>query len=212
MLIPIHAEITTEALIEFFRTYQLNIIIRANLRQDGLINQIGHDEFHFDNNKIEASNLYIFEQRNLVIKSMANLRLMEAWQHFGRLLHSAQDFYAHSNYVGLWLKKRIDGITPSPEEIEPMEKWILEHPDLHSGKLYYPLEIFSFIPILREKVKRKLPKDAHAWMNLDSPKNGDNFPYVYSAAKKRTRLEFELIKEKLNDNELRLFTWGETDL
>jgi hypothetical protein len=36
-----------------------------------------------------------------------------------------------------------------------------------------------------------LPKDSHAWMNLDKPAAGALFPYALEAAVQRTVLEFE---------------------
>ncbi len=36
-----------------------------------------------------------------------------------------------------------------------------------------------------------LPRDSHAWMNLDSPARGPGFAYAFAAAVKRTRYEYE---------------------
>ena len=63
-------------------------------------------------------------------------------------------------------------------------------PDLRSGKLYYPLELLSFIKIFRPLVLPLLPRDSHAWMNIDSPEQGFKFDYVMQASIKRTVIEF----------------------
>ena len=42
------------------------------------------------------------EQRQHILKSLSEQAAIPAWQAFGRLIHAAQDFYAHSTYVRLW--------------------------------------------------------------------------------------------------------------
>ena len=43
----------------------------------------------------------------------------------------------------------------------------------------------------RRFVRPLLPRDAHAWVNLDSPQTGPLFPYSLEAAVQRTAAEFE---------------------
>jgi hypothetical protein len=38
---------------------------------------------------------------------------------------------------------------PPPVEIAPLINELIRNPNLHSGKLYYPLEVFSFVPFLK---------------------------------------------------------------
>ena len=71
--------------------------------------QIGHDEYHFDNNAFEKSYAYIEEQRALTISSLMANDVFSAWSAFGRLTHTVQDFYSHSNYVDLWLSRQPEG-------------------------------------------------------------------------------------------------------
>jgi hypothetical protein len=87
--------------------------VQANLDQDRLSGLVGHDEFHFDNNAFEKSYAYIEEQRAIVVSSLMPGDANTAWEAFGRFLHSAQDFYAHSNYITLWLD-RFNGQAPPP--------------------------------------------------------------------------------------------------
>jgi hypothetical protein len=50
-----------------------------------------------------------------------------------------------------------------------------------------------------------LPRDAHGWMNLDSPERGPNFEYAFQAGVKRTRIEFEKTTQALPQELLTLF-------
>jgi hypothetical protein len=109
----------------------------------------------------------------------------------GRLTHAGQDLYAHSNYVSLWLSNFQEGNYPPPEEIDPFDCGLLQSPDLHSGKIYWPLEPFSWIPLIRKFVVPFLPRDSHAWMNLDGPERGPLFQYAVAAAVKRSSYEYE---------------------
>ena len=90
----------------------LEMMIKANLNQDNLLGQIGHDEYHFDNNAFEKSYAYIEEQRALTVSSLIAKDAPAAWSAFGRLTHTAQDFYAHTNYIDLWLARQPSGATP----------------------------------------------------------------------------------------------------
>jgi hypothetical protein len=191
MLHKIHAEITKRALQEHFSTTALQKIIAANLYQDRLLAQIGHDQFHFDNNAFEKSYAYIEEQRARVISALPANDVDAAWSAFGRLTHASQDFYAHSNYIDLWLLHRPDRTSIIPSEVDPLNKDMIDSRALRSGKMYYPLEAFAFVKILKPLVKRLLPSDSHAWMNLDEPGQGPSFAFAYHAAVKRTRIEFE---------------------
>jgi hypothetical protein len=188
MLRPFHIEIMHLALDDVFSPRALETIIEATLYQDRLLAQIGHDEYHFDNNAFDKSYAYIEKQRALTVSSLVANDIRSAWSAFGRLTHTAQDFYAHSNYIGLWLSRQPDGVTS--QEVEPMAWDLINSPALRSGKIYW-LEILAFIVPLRPLVMPLLPRDAHGWMNLDAPERGPNFQYAFQAAVKRTKSEFE---------------------
>lgn len=205
MLIPVHEEMTREALGAHFSQRALEVILAANRKQDALSGQIGHDEYHFDNNAIDRGLAYINEQRGLVIASLLSPGVLSAWVAFGRLTHTAQDFYSHTNYVSLWLDAH-DGTPPSPAEIDPVQKDLIESPKLHSGRIYMPLDALYFIPFLRDFSLRLLPKDSHGWMNLDSPKQGARFEYARAAAVKRTGHEFDILKKILTPEMFTKFT------
>jgi hypothetical protein len=121
------------------------------------------------------------------------------------LTHGAQDFYAHSNYIDLWLAIQPDGAVPTTPEVNPLDEDLLHSRALRSGKLYFPLELFAFIKFLKPLIKPLLPRDSHAWMNLDSPEQGSHFAFAYQAAVKRTRIEFQKIAACITADQLAAF-------
>ena len=205
MLIPIHEEMTREALGEHFSPRALEIIIAANRKQDAIRGQIGHDEFHFDNNAIEKGLRYINEQRGFVLASLLSPGVLSAWIAFGRLTHTAQDFYSHTNYISLWLDQH-PGTPPTPPEIDPVQKSLIRSPNLRSGKIYLPMDALYFVPFLRKFALKLLPEDSHGKMNLDSPAQGPRFEYARAAAVKRTQHEFDLLKKILPPDLFAKFT------
>jgi hypothetical protein len=171
MLEPFHVEIMHLALDGACSPSALEKIIKAHLYQDRLRGQIGHDEYHFDNIQNPTP---ILKNRALTVSSLVANDAPLAWSAFGRLTHTAQDFYAHSNYIDLWLAFQPDGALPTPPEVTPMDPDLINTPALRSGKVYV-LELLTLIPFLRPFVMPLLPRDAHGWMNLDSPDRGPNF-------------------------------------
>jgi len=204
MLQQFHVEMMHLSLGEKFSSRALEKIIKANVNQDRLRGQIGHDEYHFDNNAFEKSYAYIEEQRALTVSSLMANDVPSAWSAFGRLTHTAQDFYAHSNYIDLWLSCQPDGAIPTPPEVDPLGPDLIDTRALRSGKVYF-LEILTLILPLKPLVMPFLPRDAHGWMNLDSPKQGPNFDFALQAAVKRTKIEFEKTTKGLPEDLLGLF-------
>ena len=201
-----HAEMLRRAVGLEFSPRALDEIIAASVKQDAFwTGQIGHDEYHFDNNAFEKSRAFIEDQRALIAPALENGDARTAWQAFGRLTHTAQDFYSHSNYVDLWLSFQPDGLKPDSSEIDPMDDVLIEGSTLRSGKIYYPLEALTFVPLLKKLVVPLLPRDSHAWMNLDSPARGPLFEYALQAAIKRTRYEFEVTTRNFSPGLLALF-------
>ena len=206
MLTRYHEAITRQALSGYFSAPALQDVVHANLRQDELRGQFGHDEYHFDNNAFERSYAYLEEQRGLVRSALSAKRVFPAREAFGRLTHTAQDFYAHSNYVDLWLTRSGAEARPSTSEIEPLVEGLLSSPELRSGKLYYPLELLSFVPFLKPYVLPLLPRDSHAWMNLDAPERGYRFSYAFEAARKRTQYEYDRTVAGLSKAQVGIFS------
>lgn len=204
MLKEFHVEIMQCALEHVFSLGALDKMIVANLYQDRLRGQIGHPEYHFDHNAFEESNAYIEEQRLLTISALVAGDVPSAWSAFGRLTHTAQDFYAHSNYIDLWLSLHSNGGAPAAGDVDPLDPDLISSPALRSGKVYF-LEVLTLIPVLGPLFLPLVPRDAHAWMNIDSPARGESFPYVLHAAVKRTRIEFERTAKELPADLLSLF-------
>jgi hypothetical protein len=203
-----HRLITREALREQFSEHALDAIISANVYQDRPAGQIGHDEFHFDNNAFAKGIAYLEKNRTEVRVALEKGDVLSAWRAFGRLTHAAQDFYAHSNYVTLWLERFPADAWPLPEEIDPLDRDLLAGP-LCSGRIYL-LEPLSWIPALKKFIVPLIPRDSHAWMNLDTPDQGPKYAYAYAAAVKRTRYEFNLTGQSLASELLARFT-GKTN-
>jgi hypothetical protein len=196
-----HRSLTVQALSPYFGKNALETVVVANLGQDAWYYQFGHSHFHYDNNSFAAGNAYIDELRRSVMEALQRGQAVPARQFFGRLTHTAQDFYAHSNYIALWR----DSHPGAADEIDPLLASLLSDSRLCSGRIYYPLEILAFIPVLRPYVLPLLPRDSHAWMNLDDRSRPD-FDYAYASAVKRTRLEFERICQALSPEQIQQLT------
>jgi len=212
MFTQYHTEIMLASLGDRFSARAMSTIIQANIDQDSLSGLFGHDEFHFDNNAFEKTYAYIEEQRALVASSLTSGDPDSAWKAFGRFLHSAQDFYAHSNYITLWLDRfpstgsgQAKQRPPPPPEVDPMDPSLIPSPDLRSGIIYFPLDWLYFFKRLRPTVLRIIPHDSHAWMNLDSPEQGFKFDYAMQAAIKRTVTEFDKTTTGFSEEMGRLF-------
>jgi len=205
MLRHIHVEITRNALAGSFSNRALDVIIAANLSQDRLLALIGHDEYHFDSNAFTQSYAYLEEQRALTVSSLETNEISCAWSAFGKLIHAAQDFYSHSNYIDLWLSCQPDGALPTPSEVDPLDEDLIHTRALRSGRIYLPLEALYLVRAFRPLILHILPRDSHAWMNLDSPEQGPSFIYAFQAAVKRTKLEFDKTASGLPQDLLKLF-------
>ncbi len=205
MLKPVHVQMTHRALDGKFSAPAMAVIVDANLGVDSLRNLLGHEEYHFGDNAFERSRAYLEQQRALVRPALERGKPRAAWQAFGRLTHTAQDFYAHSNYVDLWLACQPNGMEPAANEIDPLDDSLIENPSLRSGKMYYPLGLLCFVPGVKKLVIPRMPRDSHAWMNLDSAARGPMFEYAFHAAVKRTRFELEKTERGLTVDLRRLF-------
>src|SRR3990172_11683288 len=167
MLLVHHRDITGKALKEYLSPITLELVIRANLGQDHwLRGQIGHPEYHFDQNSFSKSWAYMEKNRALIRPALEAGDAVSALESLGRLTHAGQDLYAHSNYVPLWLSRFPVGSAPTPEEIDAFDTNLIQSKVLRSGKIYWPLEPFSWIPFLKKFIVPFLPRDSHAWMNL----------------------------------------------
>ena len=59
------------------------------------------NEFHFDNNKIWGSTQQINQGYRAALDAINGDNQEDVFLHFGRITHALQDFYSHSNWLGL---------------------------------------------------------------------------------------------------------------
>ncbi len=203
-----HQEITAAALAAHFSPAALKVVIAANIGQDALPYQLGHDHFHYDCSAFANGDAYVDSQRDQTRNALAAGQPLLARRSFGRLTHTVQDFYAHSNYVELWQAAHGPA---DPRRVDPLDAAVRLHPNLHSGRLYYPLEILSFIPALAPLVLPHLPHDSHTHMNKDDPSR-PHFELAYHAAIRRTWLEFERLAALLPPGQVTLLTGCNTPI
>jgi hypothetical protein len=196
MYLKYHRLITQQALQDDFGSAALQAIVKANMFKDDLISNLFNPEHHFVENTIADSLAYIETQRSRVVSTVQNGdHTPRAWQAFGRLLHTAQDFYSHSNYVRLWAGcfKNV----PPADKIEAMDPSLLHSPELHTVRSYRPFGSLGNIPVVGKWLFRFLPTDAHARMCLDSAASGPLFEYAFYAAIKRTVYEYQETKRAI---------------
>lgn len=197
MLVTVHVQMMHLALDRLVSARALKRMIRANAAVDALWNQLGRHELHFDDNAFDGGFAYLAEQRGRIRPALEAGHSEMAWDAFGRLTHTAQDFYSHTNYVDLWTACQPDGMVPPASQIDPLDETLVSSPALRSGKPYLPLGLLSFIPLMGSWIEARMPADSHARMHLDSAARGPMFEYAFQAGVKRTRHEYELVKRSL---------------
>ena len=163
-----HRAVLAEAVGQQVSARALAAMAAANVGQDSLRGLL-HYAWHFDDS-LFAEALACMEQWRAEAAAAADPAA--AWTAFGRLSHAAQ-------------------AAPPVESIDGLDPALLKDPRLISGRVYLPWEALSFVPALRGLSKLILPRDSHAWMNLDRPDTGPLFPYSLVAARQRTRAEFD---------------------
>ncbi|MFM8320909.1 MAG: hypothetical protein ACKOC5_08350, partial [Chloroflexota bacterium] len=184
---PGHITLNRLALGPHFGPAALQAITAANLQQDRLRGQIGHPEYHFDDCRFAESYAYIERQERLLFIALDNGQTALAWAAFGRLIHCAQDFYAHTNYVRLWsAREQAAGRPSGAAHIPPLDPELLGSPRLVSGRVFYRWEILSLLPGLRNYAYRHAPAGSHTAMNLDHAGRGPFFALAMAAAERRT--------------------------
>jgi hypothetical protein len=197
MLLQVHVQMMHLALDRVVSPRALGHMIRANLQVDFPWNQLGRDELHFDNNAFGKADAHLAEQRRRIWPALEAGRSHDAWSAFGRLAHTVQDFYSHTNYVDLWMAAQSQANLPPAPQIDPLDERLLNNAALCSGRPYLPWGFLSFAPLIGGWVETLLPADSHAQMHLDSPARGPRFEYAFQAAVKRTRAEYDFLARTL---------------
>jgi len=95
--LDIHAQLTQQANEGMLNDQQLALVILANLLQD---TRQTESWIHFDNCAFPDGIEYIAGQWDL-IREIGDPYSTESLGAFGQLLHTVQDFYAHSNWIEL---------------------------------------------------------------------------------------------------------------
>ena len=203
-----HIEITRHALKDHFSRQALQTVIQANISQDRVKYQFGHDHFHFDGSAFDEAFSYIDLQEKIIYEALLKDKINLARKALGRLAHTWQDFYSHSNYVHLW-REKAGGDSP-PKDIHHDDQEIFNHPELMSGKNYGLIEFIALIPFISKLITPLMPPDSHAQMNLDGPGAGCCFEFAYWAAIKRTktiidRLEIQFMKKDISQQKISAF-------
>lgn len=197
-----HIETTQWVLSQNFSPKALKQVITANLSQDSIIHLFRASESHrhFCNNRIAASLAYIEEQHAL-IESLAKRSAEHVHEAkelarrkrvaLGRLLHTVQDFYSHTNYVDLWLSQQPLSHRQPVRAIDGLNEDVLNHTELHTAT-WFALEILFHIPLLGSILRLVwLPPHSHEAMHLDSPSRGPRFTYSMIMAQQRTAKEYQ---------------------
>lgn len=194
-----HISITKEAIAEKFSASALEVILKANIGQDALRYQFGHDHYHYDNNQFARSDAYVKRLRYKSVKRAIEGDLTGAWVAFGKLSHTVQDFYAHSNYIELTRAasenfmdipiRDTDGALP---------------PGIISGKVYYPFEAITFITKIPQVVNSWFPADSHARLNKDAP-GRKHYEEAFRLAVGATVAELGKISQQLTEEQRHAF-------
>lgn len=193
-----HVQITRAAVGDRFSRIDFRRIVRANLSQDRLQYLVFHPQLHFDGGALRDAQAYISQQRRLAVRRLlTHGDRAGALDAFGRLAHTRQDFYAHSNWVELWVAQHggLDRVTPDDVEIclNP-----LAVPGLISGNGSVIHFLACRVPLYgRWHARHLTPPDDHEAMNLDHPGRGPLFPFAVAAATKHTAVELETLLRML---------------
>jgi hypothetical protein len=186
-----HTLITCEAVGDVFDPVAMAQIVRANHRQDGILNQL-RGNLHVDN-RIDGGLAYI-EAEHASLAELAARQKSGNLQRaaFGRLVHTAQDFCAHTNYVRLWLASNGGLNETSPGDIDGLDADLMRHPELRTGSFVLWRDWVYHVPAVK-RLARSLyvPSGSHEAMHLDSPARGPEFAYAFAAACQRTRHEYQ---------------------
>lgn len=185
-----HIETTRQVLGTWFAPHAITQVIRANVAQDSLAGLFGAQAYrHFCDPVIDHSRAYI-ESEHALIARLAQARAPADRQRaaFGRLLHTVQDFYSHSNYIDLWLTVHGDG---APDAIDGLDRKLIASPELRVGEWIFWRDSLYYIPVLGRLLRRVwLPPGSHEAMKLDSPAQGPRFRLALATARQRTQVEY----------------------
>lgn len=189
-----HRQVTAEALGDQLNHEELEIVIQANVGQDRVWNWLTTPERHYDGRFVAKAEVYMAEERAHAIEAFRSGNRVAALQAMGRLLHTRQDFYSHSN----WMKYCADNVDTWDE----MDPAICPDPlaiaGIYGARAPFLIHALYLVPVLGSLIKRVyLPADFHEAMHLDDPSRGPLFAPSLVAARKHTRLEWDRVMSTL---------------
>ena len=159
--IGFHASLTEEANDGLLDQEQLGYVVAANIAQDLLQTQ---SAVHFDNCNFAGAIDHIAAQW-AVIDELGDHYADSALAAFGALLHTTQDFYAHSNWIELH------------EQVAPVPVWNQTLASLPAG-------IISGTWLLGFPKLCPSGTPSHSQLNKDSPKSKEGAKIVASGPNK----------------------------
>lgn len=210
MLSRYHIEITKRSLGAFFTFSSLRDITHANVAQDSIASLFGVEaRRHVCDCTVGESLAYIAEEHALIVE-LSQQPGTESKQRaaLGRLLHTAQDFYAHTNYVAIWaatqgqdvLQKGLDALGVDGLGTNAIDPTLFSHPALQIAEWVSWREPLYYIPGLGALLRRFwLPTSSHEAINLDSPKQGVYFYLAMAIARQRTLKEYSFAVAKIRE-------------
>ena len=154
---------------------ELGQVLRSNILQD--IHQ-ADSQRHFDNCAMAEGAAYVGQQWNS-IEAAANRRSDAALEALGRLLHTVQDFYAHSN----WIEIQLAAAPPA----DPIPVWDLRVESLPPG-------VVSGVWAIGVPKRCGSVAPSHDDLNKDSPTSSEGKRLVPSGPHQGQSL-FQLARE-----------------
>jgi hypothetical protein len=110
----------------------------------------------------------------------------------GRLLHTVQDFYAHSNYIEHWVRHRGGNATVTAEVIDALDAASMGHPELYVGDWVLWRDFIYYVPVVGQAMRNVwLAPRSHEAMHLDAPERGPGFALALATARQRTVSEYQ---------------------
>ena len=200
MLSRYHIEITKNALQKFFTTPSLREIAHANVAQDSIFSFFGVEtRRHVCDCTVTESMAYVDEEHARIAALAARTTDgKEQRAALGRLLHTVQDFYAHTNYVALWVAEWAEESKLDSQEMlaahqmtDGMASQLRDHPDLCVAQWCLWRDPIYYVPLLGKLMRRWwLPACSHEAIHLDSPQRGDYFAVAMAIARQRSLAEY----------------------
>jgi len=79
----------------------IDVVVEYNGKVDS--NELRNTEAHFDSEQFEAAQNRLIQFRDLAVVGAKNHEYNNARKYTGRLLHTLQDFYSHTNWIENWI-------------------------------------------------------------------------------------------------------------